>query len=359
MKIGEYLASSERRYLAVALAGFFVFSATVVSGFAQSATDVLPTTGQPKNQVVATIPVGAEPVAVVVNPTSKLVYVANEGSNTVSVIEATTNTVATTIPVGSAPSAIAIAPDGATLYVGNAALQQKLTVSVVATPTNTVTATIDTGIFTLGGGELAVSPDGTKVYVTVNEPEAGVTVIDTATNQISGTITISYRRFGDSLKPGSVIFSPSGRFAYVTSGLYHMNGFFISKIDTASEKQISSTSLGGYGGAWMSIHGHMLYMTTQNHLIVFDTSSNTVVKRVSFANFLGQNALTPDGKYLYVTHPNKVLTMNTATDELVGAPIQIGQGAGASALAIAPDGLRAYVANYFDGTVSVIDISTQ
>lgn len=131
----------------------------------------------------------------------------------------------------------------------------------------------------------------------------------------------------------------------------------ISTVDTASEKQIRTTSVGGYTGAWMSIHGHMVYMTNQNHLIVFDTSNNTVVKRIRFPSFLGQDGLTPDGNYLYVTYSNKVATMNTATDQLVGSPIQVGPSA--SALAIAPDGLRAYVANYLDNTISVIDISTQ
>jgi DNA-binding beta-propeller fold protein YncE len=52
-----------------------------------------------------------------------------------------------------------------------------------------------------------------------------------------------------------------------------------------------------------------------------------------------------------------VATFNTATDAMVGSPIQVGQNA--SAIAIASDGLRAYVTNYSDNTVSVIDISTQ
>ena len=88
MKIGGYLAFPEKRYLALALGGFSVFARTVASGFAEGATDVLPATGQPKNQVVATIPVGASPSGVVVNTDSGLVYVANSGSQSVSVIYA-------------------------------------------------------------------------------------------------------------------------------------------------------------------------------------------------------------------------------------------------------------------------------
>jgi DNA-binding beta-propeller fold protein YncE len=82
-----------------------------------------------------------------------------------------------------------------------------------------------------------------------------------------------------------------------------------------------------------------------------------VVNRVNVGKFLEVTALTPDGKYLCVTCLNNVAVMNTATDQLVGSPVQVGQGA--LAIAIAPDGLRAYVTNYSDNTVSVIDISTQ
>ena len=161
MKIGGHLACSERRNLAVALAGFSFFLMTVVPGFTQGATDVLPSAAQPKNQVVATIPVGAAPEAVVVNPASNLVYVANSSSNTVSVIYAATNTVVTTIPVGITPIAVAITPDGKTLYVGNVAYDKSnITISVVDTPTNTVTTTIDAGTETQHQIDLAVSPDG-------------------------------------------------------------------------------------------------------------------------------------------------------------------------------------------------------
>ena len=52
------------------------------------------------NTVVATIPVGESPFGVAVNPANGLVYVTNAGSNTVSVIDPATNTVVATIPVG-------------------------------------------------------------------------------------------------------------------------------------------------------------------------------------------------------------------------------------------------------------------
>jgi YVTN family beta-propeller protein len=53
--------------------------------------------------VVATVPVGTSPQGVAVTPDGNHAYVANAGSNNVSVIAAATNTVAATVPVGSNP----------------------------------------------------------------------------------------------------------------------------------------------------------------------------------------------------------------------------------------------------------------
>ena len=59
------------------------------------------------NQVIATIPVGDYPRALVWNSTNNKVYCANERSDNVSVIDGVTNQVITTIPVGSVPLAFA------------------------------------------------------------------------------------------------------------------------------------------------------------------------------------------------------------------------------------------------------------
>ena len=55
------------------------------------------------NAVVATLPVGQEPIGVAVNPVGAFVYVANYGDNTVSVINTAPNVVVATIPVGTEP----------------------------------------------------------------------------------------------------------------------------------------------------------------------------------------------------------------------------------------------------------------
>ena len=120
---------------------------------------VIDTATQPPS-VVATVPVGMSPDGVAVTPNGKRVYVANASSNTVLVIGAATNTVVgLPIPVGVNPIGVAVTPDGTQAYVTNF---NDGTVSVINTATKTVVQTVLSGT---GADAVAVSPDGTHVYV--------------------------------------------------------------------------------------------------------------------------------------------------------------------------------------------------
>jgi len=88
----------------------------------------------------------------------------------VSVINTDTNAI-TTIPVGSGPVGVAVSPDGSLLYVTNA---WDNTVSVISTATAAVVTTIPVGTNPCGA---AVSADGTHVYVTNNDENGTVSVI--------------------------------------------------------------------------------------------------------------------------------------------------------------------------------------
>ena len=152
--------------------------------------------------VTATITVGSKPRGVAVSPDGTTAYVANSFSNTVSVINTTTNTVTTTITVGTRPRGVAVSPDGTTAYVTNNTAN---TVSVINTTTNAVTATITVGTSPYG---VAVSPDGTEAYVT-NTGSNNVSVINTTTNAVD-TITVG-------TDPLGVAVTPDGTKAYVTN----------------------------------------------------------------------------------------------------------------------------------------------
>ena len=74
-------------------------------------------------------------------------YIANSGSNNVSVVNTATNTVTATVAVGTTPFGVAVTPDGTRVYVANSG---SANVSVISTATNTVTATIAVGLAPIG-----------------------------------------------------------------------------------------------------------------------------------------------------------------------------------------------------------------
>ena len=123
--------------------------------------------------VTRTIPVGAQPFGVAA--AGGLVYVANSGGTTVSIIDTASNAVTGSIAVGSGPGEVVV--DGGRAYVGNF---NDGTVSVVDTATRSTVATL-----TPGGLGVAVDPVLHRLYATSG---ARLTVFDTDTLQAVATL---------------------------------------------------------------------------------------------------------------------------------------------------------------------------
>jgi YVTN family beta-propeller protein len=303
-----------------ALAAPFVYATVVTS--VSSMVEVIDTA---TNAIVATIMVPINGSSVAITPEGKRVYVAGLTStvnNTalVYVIDTATNTVVATIPVpapaqnGSVYLYLAISPDGKTVYettgnFGPIAVIDTATNSVVTTvpvpPINSVPPPFSNG----GGGSLAISPDGHRLYL------GSGNVIDTATNMVVATIPI--QNFGPNGYPvvspaGSLVVSPDGKRLYA-----------------AIERQ---------------------------GVEVFDTSSNMLVALVTTE--ASSLAITPDGKYLYSTgtEGGTVSVIDTGTNTEVASIAQYSPGA----IGITPDGKRAYVGVVGHPMigVSVIDTAT-
>jgi YVTN family beta-propeller protein len=155
-------------------------------------------------------------LGVVVTPDGKRAYVANDNSNTVSVIETATNTVVATVAVGSAPLRVAVTPDGKHAYVTN---DNSNTVSVIDTATNTVLATVAVGKGPLGVG--IIPPPGVrflafsaKLEIDLDrkpnkdafELESSFTLSSTASNGIhpvAEPVTFQVGTFTTTIPPGS------------------------------------------------------------------------------------------------------------------------------------------------------------
>jgi YVTN family beta-propeller protein len=101
----------------------------------------------------------------------------------VSVIDLVSNTVIATIPVAFRPLDLAITPDGTRVYgLGSPGSS---TVSIIDTATNTVIGAIPVG-FNLYS--ITIAPDGTRAYA-LSSPGQTIAVIDTSSNTVVDTIT--------------------------------------------------------------------------------------------------------------------------------------------------------------------------
>jgi YVTN family beta-propeller protein len=326
----------------------------------------------PANTVVATIPVGSLPTAVVVSSDSGTIYIANSLSNSVSVIDATSNKVVNTFSVAVGPTSLAISQDGSTLYVGGFGLTENL--QVVSTATGTVTATLEVGDGSESLG-LALSPDGTQLYDLAGRY---VCIIDTATNTLVKSLVLNSPT-GTLEFPINAVFTANGKYVYLNCGI-NVTGYeraAVARIDTTSETVVGNTALADEGlGIALDPASNDIYITrrprskteTGNCELGVIIPPNDQLASKAFIPHCRANpiAFTPDGKYLYMVATDKkttnstVLTIETAGNKVVGTPIVV--GAGAIPIAIAPNGNFAYVVNenYYvanpTGSVSVINI---
>ncbi|MBI2487103.1 MAG: beta-propeller fold lactonase family protein [Deltaproteobacteria bacterium] len=282
-------------------------------------------------------------------PSAHFAYVTNEGDNSVSVIDTSSNIVVDTINVGDSPVGIAISPDDAFIYVAN---QFGDSVSVVDTSTNGVIATVSVGF---GPRHLAVSPDGTRVYV-VNEFENSLSVIDTSTNSVVNTITV-----GDT--PQEVAVSPDGMRVYVTN---YVDGS-VSVIDTSTNTVIDTVFVGILPkGIVISPDGSRIYVANSrddvsfpdgNSVSVIETLTNSVENNISVGTGPWSLSFNPDGTRLYVAHlyDDVISVINTATNSVINT---LSVGLTSSDIAISSDGDKLYLVHDFDNLVSILDIST-
>ncbi|MGW2400674.1 YVTN family beta-propeller repeat protein [Kitasatospora sp. NPDC001664] len=270
---------------------------------ANSGTDDVSVVDTATGTVTATVPVGDAPRGVAAAPDGGRVYVADSGSDAVSVISTASNTVTATVPVGDGPNGLAVSPDGSRVYVADFNAN---TVSVIDTASNTVAVTVPVGSQPFN---LAVTPDGSRVYVADSDSNT-VSVIDTAGATVTATIPVA--QF-----PEAVAVSPDGSKVYV--GGY--SSATLNTIDTATNTVVAALSVGaGTNAAVVSPDGGSLYLGSFNaaaNLTVVDTSTQTVSGSLAAGKVRGV-ALDPSGATLYATDfpGDRVSVVDTATRTL-------------------------------------------
>ncbi|MBA3945395.1 MAG: bifunctional YncE family protein/alkaline phosphatase family protein [Herpetosiphonaceae bacterium] len=150
------------------------------------------------------------PTGLSVSPDGGMLYVANNISNTVALIDTHLRTVSTTVPVGHYPYTTLTSGDGAHVYVSN---WGDGTVSVIDTGSKTVSATITVGSHP---SAMIFGPD--QLLFVADSNSDAVSVIDTTTNQQLRLLSVApYAHAPLSSSPQGLAVSHDGQRLYVAN----------------------------------------------------------------------------------------------------------------------------------------------
>jgi YVTN family beta-propeller protein len=292
------------------------------------------------------------------------VYVTNEVSGDLSVIDPATNTKIATLPLGKRPRGIRVSPDRTQLYIalsGSPISPPGVDESKLPPPDRTADGigVVDTTALMLrtilrgpqDPEQTSVSREGARLYV-ANEDKGTVSVLE-----IAGGKTIAEFEVGG--EPEGVTTSPDGRFVYVTSEEDNQ----VSVVDTAANRVVKQFMVGPRprDSAFLP-DSSRAYVTSENgaSISVVDTASHTVIETLKLT---GDNVrpmgavVSPDGQRLYVStgRGGTVVSIDTKTHKPVGS---VAVGTRPWGLALSPDGTRLYTANGPSNDVSVVDTTT-
>jgi YVTN family beta-propeller protein len=231
------------------------------------------------------------------------------------------------------------------VYVVNVASND---VSVIDTTSNTVVATIAVGPQPNG---VAVTPNGERIYVSNFQADT-VSVIDAATRTVVGTIAVGE-------EPVGIAVSPDGAKVYVAN----RGSSSVSVIDSATDQVVATVTDGvgpGSNGIALSPDGTRAYVNNAfsrdpGTVSVIDSAAATVVDTIEVARNPKRIAIAPDGLTGYVANFRSWnisivdLPSNTLRDALRVSGRTVG-------VAVHPNGQYAYITN-LDGTVEILETS--
>jgi YVTN family beta-propeller protein len=260
-----------------------------------------------KLEVEATLPLGKRPRGIHASPDGKLIYVALSGSpiagpgvdedslppadksaDGIGVVDVAARKLVKVIHVGSDPEEFDLSADGKTLYVSNEDIGGA---SIVDLTNDSIIATVKTGDEPEGVG---FSPDGKHVWVT-SEDAGTVAVIESATRSVVKNIPVGRR-------PRTIAFFPDSSRAWVNAE----NDAAVVLVDAVKHEVSRRAVLGEPGKVKpmcvkLSRDAKSLYVSTGRgrRVLVLDPETGAQRGEVEVGTRPWGIGLSPDGKTLY------------------------------------------------------------
>lgn len=298
------------------------------------------------------------------------VYVADEESSTISVIDAASFKKIGSIPVGQGPHNVQVAPGGKLVWVTNngepgkaagkapargmpksahAAMAGAGELWAIDTASDTVVAKVAVGMHP---AHVVLTPDGRYAYVT-NGGDNTASVVDTTALRTVATVALG-------ASPHGIRISPDGKQAWVAN----LKGGTVSVVDIQTRKQITRIAVGkGPAQVGFTADGRLGFvsLSEENQVAVIDPATRKVLRKIAVGTVPIQLYATPDSRLLLVANqgtrakPGNSVSMIDLESFMVVASVETGLGA--HGVTIDHDGRRAFVTNTYANTVSVLNVA--
>jgi len=316
-------------------------------------------------------------MAVPVQAANYQIYVTNERSGDITVINGGDFSIAATIPVGKRPRGIHASPDGKTVYValsgtpieappridahGNPVFEKKKGgddddaaadkaadgIGVLDVATKKLTGKLNAGS---DPEEFALSKDGRHIYIS-NEDTKTASVISIAAEKLEHIIPVGQ-------EPEGVTSTPDGKQFYVTCEA----GGDIYVVDTATYTTVAHFKVNGRprSVAFLSAGGiGFIPSESVGELNVIDSVNAKVLKTIALpaGSRPMRVILSPDEKRLYVSNgrAGTISVFDAHSYELLET---IKVGTRPWGMGVSPDGKFLFTANGPSNDVSIVDLKT-
>lgn len=202
------------------------------------------------------------------------------------------------------------------------------------------------------------SPDGKELWTAIMMPEGKIKVFDATSYSLLYTIPVGQM-------PAEVTFSDDGKKAFVANGMSNT----VTIVDAVSKKVLETTEVGANPvGAWPGMDGMMNVDNEDGQSIsMIDGVTNMMTDTLDLGFMPGMVARNTMMNQMWVSDPNgskiHMWETNNAGVHMIGKSYddythkgEVTVGSGAHAIAFNKDGTVGYVTNQAEGTVSVVDI---
>jgi len=298
-------------------------------------------------KVKAVVKVGTAPGAIAADPPANLVYVANAGSGTVSKIVGTK--ASGTLPVGGTPIALVVDSALNQLYVADGARNQ---VEIFNTTKGTLLATVPT---TLQPTAMALNVATHAVFVACTGSSGSAVVIDGTKNQMLTTInSLPAGTTSLSIDPASNVAMLTSPSTNLTAVIDAANGYTVTIGTGEAGANAMATAYDADGLFFLADNGDgNIFYCTGDGLFNLGDAYQT---HASGATAIAVNPTTNQIGTVYPQSADAFI-IDLINPLYPGAYHQVTTGLTPTGIAFDPLANRVFITNAGDNTVSVFDIS--